>query len=79
MQLLVPMAGRIDKASELARLDRERTRLRQGIERGEKKLGNAGFVEKAPAEVVNKERRKVDEARSALVELDDQYARIEAL
>ncbi|MBA1147013.1 valine--tRNA ligase [Ectothiorhodospiraceae bacterium WFHF3C12] len=79
MQLLVPMAGLIDKDAELARLDKERTRLRQEIERGEKKLGNTSFVEKAPAEVVDKERHKVDEARSALAKLDDQYARIEAL
>jgi valyl-tRNA synthetase len=46
-----------------------RDQLAEEIERGEKKLANKGFVEKAPAEVVEAERRKLDEYRQALERL----------
>ncbi len=79
MRVLVPMAGLIDKSAELARIDKERQRLRKELERGEAKLSNPSFVDKAPAAVVDKERQKVEETRAALVTLDDQYRRIEAI
>jgi valyl-tRNA synthetase len=46
-----------------------REQLAAEIERAEKKLANKGFVEKAPAEVVEAERRKLDEYRAALERL----------
>jgi valyl-tRNA synthetase len=46
-----------------------RDQLADEIERAEKKLANKGFVEKAPAEVVEAERRKLDEYRQALERL----------
>ena len=79
MKLHVPIAGLIDKAAELERLEKERRRLRGDLERGEKKLANESFVARAPAAVVDKERARVDQARSALSELDRQYQRISAL
>src|SRR5690606_7283487 len=62
MQVLVPMAGLIDKDAELARLDKEIGRLDGEIKRVGGKLSNAGFVDKAPAEVIDKERAKLAEA-----------------
>ncbi|KAB7628335.1 valine--tRNA ligase [Alkalilimnicola sp. S0819] len=79
MKLLLPMAGLIDKDAELGRLDKERGKLRQDIERIGKKLANPSFVDKAPTAVVDKERKKLAEQESALAKLDEQYARIEAL
>jgi len=79
MKLLIPLAGLIDKEAELARLDKERAKLRQDLERGEAKLANANFVERAPAEVVDKERQRVADLRSALEKLDEQATRIGAL
>ncbi|MEX0872535.1 MAG: valine--tRNA ligase, partial [Aquisalimonadaceae bacterium] len=52
MQVLVPMAGLIDKDAELKRLARDRDRARADLERARKKLENPSFVEKAPAAVV---------------------------
>src|SRR4051812_21528834 len=46
-----------------------REQLAAEIERAEKKLANKGFVEKAPSEVVEAERRKLDEYRAALERL----------
>ncbi|ABM61466.1 valine--tRNA ligase [Halorhodospira halophila] len=79
MEVLVPMAGLVDKEAELARLAKERTRLEGEIERAEKKLGNESFVAKAPAEVVDKERAKLNEAQQALEKVAEQERRVEAL
>jgi len=79
MQLLIPMAGLIDKVAELARLGKETTRLEKETRRLGAKLANAGFTAKAPAEVVAAERLKLDEATAALSRLEEQTKRIEAL
>ena len=79
MKVLVPMAGLIDTAAELARLDKEIERKRQEVERLEKKLGNESFTAKAPAEVVDKERSKRDDAAAALQTLSRQREEIAAL
>ncbi|MAY37214.1 valine--tRNA ligase [Spongiibacter sp.] len=59
MELLVPMAGLIDKDAELGRLDKELAKLEKDIQRLADKLGNPGFVDKAPAAVVEKEQDKL--------------------
>ncbi len=79
MQLLIPMAGLIDKDAELARLNKELNRLTGEIERLTKKLGNAGFTDKAPAAVVAAEQQKLDDANAALTQRTEQKAKIEAL
>ena len=76
MQVLVPMAGLIDKAAELARLDKEIQRLDGEVKRVGGKLSNAGFVDKAPAEVIDKERAKLAEAEQALANLAEQRQKI---
>ncbi|QEY61476.1 valine--tRNA ligase [Metapseudomonas lalkuanensis] len=79
MQVLVPMAGLIDKDAELARLDKEIQRLDGEVKRVGGKLGNEGFVAKAPAEVIEKERAKLAEAEQALANLTEQRSRIASL
>ncbi len=79
MEVLVPMAGLIDKDAELARLDKELQRLEGEVKRVGGKLANEGFVAKAPAEVLEKERAKLAEAELALAKLGEQRARIAAL
>lgn len=79
MEVLVPMAGLIDKDAELARLDKEIGRLEGEVKRVGGKLGNEGFVAKAPAEVLEKERAKLAEAEQALAKLVDQRQRIATL
>ncbi|WP_263145163.1 valine--tRNA ligase [Pseudomonas sp. RIT-PI-AD] len=76
MQVLVPMAGLIDKAAELARLDKEIQRLDGEVKRVGGKLGNQGFVAKAPPEVIDKERAKLAEAEQALARLAEQRGKI---
>ncbi|WP_165673720.1 valine--tRNA ligase [Metapseudomonas otitidis] len=79
MQVLVPMAGLIDKDAELARLDKEIQRLDGEVKRVGGKLANEGFVAKAPAEVLEKERAKLAEAQQALTNLTEQRGRIASL
>ena len=50
-----------DAEEEERRREAERERLQDEIERLERKLANEGFVNKAPAEVVEGERRKLEE------------------
>ncbi|HTF84571.1 MAG TPA: valine--tRNA ligase [Cellvibrio sp.] len=79
MEILVPMAGLIDKEAEIARLTKESARLEQDIAKTEGKLANAAFVDKAPAEVVEKERNRVVENKIALEKLREQIEKMNAL
>ncbi|WFP48882.1 valine--tRNA ligase [Methylomonas sp. EFPC3] len=79
MKILIPMAGLIDKDAELARLDKEIQRIEKELPRIEGKLGNAAFVDKAPPEVIAKEREKLAGLQSSLTNLKEQYAKIKAL
>jgi valyl-tRNA synthetase len=79
MQLLVPMAGLIDKEAELARLAKEMGKLEKDIERVQAKLSNEAFTAKAPAELVEKERTRLAEVQIALAQLGEQQARIARL
>ena len=72
MKLLVPMAGLIDKEAELARLDKEIDRKQKDRGKTEGKINNPSFVEKAPDEVVQKERDKLQDLDSALEKLNEQ-------
>ncbi|UAW97874.1 valine--tRNA ligase [Halopseudomonas nanhaiensis] len=79
MEVLVPMAGLIDKDAELARLDKEIQRLDGEVKRIGGKLGNAGFVDKAPPAVIDKEKAKLAEAQQALAQFSEQRAHIASL
>jgi valyl-tRNA synthetase len=59
-----------DAGEAEARIEKKRTDLAREIERAEKKLSNEQFVAKAPAAVVDEERRKLAEYREALAQLE---------
>lgn len=79
MTLGVPLAGLIDVASEVARLDKEIARLAQEVARVEAKLSNESFVARAPADVVAKEREKIADNQRAQAALAAQREKIAAL
>ncbi len=78
-ELLIPMAGLIDKDAELTRLDGEIQKTQGEIKRLEGKLGNEGFVAKAPEAVVAKEREKLEGYKETLAKLEEQKLTIAAL
>lgn len=57
-EIILPLAGLINLDEERARLEKEVERLNKEVERVQKKLGNEGFVKKAPAKVIEEERAK---------------------
>ncbi|WP_439135889.1 valine--tRNA ligase [Pseudomaricurvus sp.] len=79
MEILVPMAGLIDVQAETARLNKEIDRITKDIQRVEGKLNNPKFVDKAPAEVVQKEKDKLADMQSALAKLAEQVKKIAEL
>jgi valyl-tRNA synthetase len=79
LEILIPMAGLIDKKEESARLEREIAKLKKETERAESKLQNPSFVDKAPQDVVVKERDKLLELKTTLDKLEQQLEKISAL
>ncbi|MBA6278836.1 class I tRNA ligase family protein, partial [Salmonella enterica subsp. enterica serovar Irumu] len=78
-ELLIPMAGLINKDDELARLAKEVAKIEGEIARIEGKLSNEGFVARAPEAVIAKEREKLDGYAEAKAKLIEQQAVISAL
>ncbi len=60
----------IDPAQVAERIEARAAELRSEVERGEKKLSNQGFVAKAPPEVVEAEREKLEGYRAELQDLE---------
>ena len=79
LEILVPMAGLIDKDAEIARLSREIGKLERDLTRLQAKLANVAFVDKAPAAVVAKEQDKMQAQRQALESLREQLQRIRGI
>ncbi|MDE9456783.1 valine--tRNA ligase [Xenorhabdus bovienii] len=78
-EILIPMAGLIDKDVELARLDKEIEKLDKEINAIEAKLANDGFVSRAPEAVVAKERERLAINHAAKEKLLAQKETIAAL
>ncbi|WP_087018826.1 valine--tRNA ligase [Thaumasiovibrio subtropicus] len=78
-ELMIPMAGLIDKDAELDRLAKEIKKTEGEVKRIEGKLNNQGFVAKAPEAVVAKEREKLEGYKQSLIKLAEQQATIAAL
>ena len=79
LEILVPMAGLIDPAAELARLSKQQHKADIDLKKMESKLSNAEFARNAPAEVVAKDQQRLSELRTELAQLAAQIARVTAL
>jgi valyl-tRNA synthetase len=75
-EVFVPLAGIIDVDRERDRLGEERDRLARQLHGTEAKLGNTQFVERAPVEIVQREREKADSFR---IQLEAVTRKLEAL
>ena len=64
-------SGEIDAEAVAARLAARREELRSEVARAEGKLGNQKFIDRAPADVVEEERRKLERYRAELEELSE--------
>jgi valyl-tRNA synthetase len=82
LSLLVPMAGLIEPASELQRLERRAHKLEQELRRSRGKLEDEHFVRNAPAEVVAQERSRLaqfERTRGALARQIEQVRKLAGL
>ena len=79
LRVLVPMKGLIDPTAELARLGKAHEKLQKQADGIARKLGNEGFVSKAPAEVVDAEKAKLAELEGQLTAMTAQMEQLKAL
>jgi valyl-tRNA synthetase len=67
----------IDVGAERDRLDREIERVRTEVNRAQGKLGNAGFVDRAPPAVVAQERERLAGFETTLARLIEQRGKLD--
>lgn len=77
LRLLVPFLDQDEVDSEKSRLAKEIDRLSKSLNQAQAKLSNENFVQKAPAEIVDKERNKFNTAQLEIETLQEQVARLE--
>ncbi len=75
-EILLPLDELVDKEKEMARLTKEKERLEGEIKRVEGKLNNKGFTDKAPAAVVEEERKKGEKYKAMLETVLESLAKL---
>ena len=66
MEIFIPLKGLVDIKEELAKLAKEEEKLNKELKKSENKLQNKNFLERAPKEIVQKERDKVERFKAKL-------------
>jgi valyl-tRNA synthetase len=79
LEIVMPLAGLIDFREEERRLNREMDKLSQELAQAQKKLANEDFLTKAPAEVVAKERERLQTCMEKLAKLKSHQKRLREL
>ena len=69
LELFVPLVGLIDLSKEIDRLEKQILDMEGRLNAVTKKLGNKNFVERAPEDVINHERNKMQKYESDLAKL----------
>jgi len=76
LALEVPLAGSINVDAERARLKKELQKVQDQVESLERKLSNASFVDRAPKEVVEENRRRLADYRDEAAKLTEGLKRL---
>ncbi|MDP0589025.1 MAG: valine--tRNA ligase [Candidatus Endonucleobacter bathymodioli] len=79
MEVLVPIAGLINKEVEIERLTKEVEKVSKEVLRFENKLNNKHFTSNAPPNIVEKEQAKLTDAKNAKSTLEQQLQTIKTL
>ena len=79
LKVLIPLKGLVDVEEELARLRRQLEKEQKELQKSASKLGNARFVENAPADVVELERQRLASHQAHEQSLRAQIEQLEAL
>lgn len=70
VEVIIPLAGAVDLEREKERLTKESGKLEKERDGLSRKLESAGFLEKAPADVVAKDRARLDSLNGRLLEIE---------
>ena len=76
-ELFIPLGDLVDFEKEIARLNKELENSRKEIARAEGKLSNPGFVAKAPAQLVEQEKEKLETVRAKATALEKRIAELQ--
>jgi valyl-tRNA synthetase len=79
LEIMIPMAGLIDKDAELARIAKALDKLEKDFARTQGKLANEKFVSNAPDAVIDKEKAKLVDFTMQMGKLNEQRSSIESL
>jgi valyl-tRNA synthetase len=79
LEIMIPMAGLIDKDAELARIAKALDKLEKDCARTQGKLSNEKFVSNAPAAVIDKENAKLADFSMQIEKLKEQQETISNL
>ena len=79
LEVFVPLKGLIDAAGEIAKLEKELAKLEKEMQRIQGKLSNEKFLNKAPAEIVEKEKQKQEELQVRLDKNAESTGRLKKL
>lgn len=79
LEIYIPLAGFINIDEETARLNKEIEKTQAELKRIDGKLNNPNFVDRAPADVVAKERDKQTELQQTLSKLNTQINELKSL
>jgi valyl-tRNA synthetase len=76
VEVFIPLDDLLDYNAEFQRLQKEKVRLATDIERIAGKLGNPGFVSKAPEQVVAAEQVKLDKYEAMLIKIEERLVAV---
>jgi valyl-tRNA synthetase len=79
VEIYLPLAGLIDFAEEDRRLTKEMDKISKDLTTAQRKLANEDFMAKAPADVVAKEKEKVQTLTGKMAKLKSHKEKIKAL
>ena len=65
----IPLSSMVDASAEKERIEKEISRLQSEIERSERMLKNAGFVAKAPSQLIEAEKNKLQKNKELLADI----------
>jgi valyl-tRNA synthetase len=76
VEVMVPLDGLVDTGAEKVKLEKDRAKVASDRDYLARKLDNPKFSERAPAEVLEKDRAKMAELQTALERIDLALARL---
>jgi valyl-tRNA synthetase len=78
-ELFIPLGDLVDFEKEIARLEKEYENLLKEIERAAGKLNNPGFMQKAPAQLVEQEKEKLTTNQAMAATLKKRIAELKGM